>query len=78
MARIVIINPKFEASFWGLEHALELLGVKANVPVAALPLLAALTPVAHTVELIDENVEPMWSAAHGSPCRRTTSIRMQM
>src|SRR5688572_3105113 len=59
MARIVIINPKFEASFWGLEYALELLGVKANVPVAALPLLAALTPAAHTVKLIDENVEPI-------------------
>src|SRR3954447_11736666 len=59
MASVVIINPKFETSFWGLEHALDLLGVKANLPVGALPLLAALTPSEHRVELIDENVEPL-------------------
>ena len=59
MAKIVIINPKFEVSFWGIEYALELLGVRANVPVAALPLLAALTPDGHEVVLIDENVEPI-------------------
>jgi radical SAM superfamily enzyme YgiQ (UPF0313 family) len=56
MADIVLINPKFEASFWGLEYALGLLGVKANLPVAALPLLAALTPAEHRIELVDENV----------------------
>ena len=48
MADIVLINPKFEASYWGLEHALHLAGKKANMPVAALPLLAALTPPGHT------------------------------
>jgi hypothetical protein len=57
MAQVVLINPKFDPSFWGLEHALELLGVKASVPVAALPLLAALTPPQHPVILVDENVE---------------------
>ncbi len=59
MADIVLINPKFEASFWGLEYALNLLGVKANLPVAALPLLAALTPPEHRIELVDENVRPI-------------------
>jgi radical SAM superfamily enzyme YgiQ (UPF0313 family) len=59
MADIVIINPKFEISFWGLEHALPLMGKRANLPVAALPLLAALTPPDHRVTLIDENVEPI-------------------
>jgi hypothetical protein len=29
MAHIVIINPKFEASFWGLEHALRALAEAA-------------------------------------------------
>src|SRR4051812_17552140 len=57
MATIVLINPRFEPSFWGLEHALALLDVKANLPVAALPLLAALTPDGHAVTIIDENVE---------------------
>jgi radical SAM superfamily enzyme YgiQ (UPF0313 family) len=54
---IVLINPRFETSYWGLEHALPLLDAKANLPVACLPLLAALTPPAHEVVLVDENVE---------------------
>ena len=57
MADIVIINPRFEVSYWGMEHALPLMGKRANLPVACLPLLAALTPPEHTVTLIDENVE---------------------
>lgn len=59
MAEIAIVNPRFEVSFWGLEHALSLLGKKANLPVASLPLLAALTPNQHRVTLLDENVEPL-------------------
>ena len=59
MADIVLINPKFDVSYWGMEHALKLTGKKANLPVACLPLLAALTPPEHTITLIDENVEPI-------------------
>src|SRR3954453_866591 len=59
MADIVLINPRFEVSYWGLEHALPLVGKRANLPVACLPLLAALTPGEHTVPLIDENVEAL-------------------
>jgi radical SAM superfamily enzyme YgiQ (UPF0313 family) len=59
MADIVLINPRFEVSYWGLEHALPFLGKRANMPVACLPLLAALTPQEHTVTLIDENVEDL-------------------
>src|SRR5438132_10851194 len=59
MADIVVINPRFDVSYWGLEHALPLFGKLANLPVAALPLLAALTPPGHTVTLLDENVEPI-------------------
>jgi radical SAM superfamily enzyme YgiQ (UPF0313 family) len=59
MADIVLINPRFEPSYWGLEHALPSFGKRANMPVACLPLLAALTPDGHTVTLIDENVEAL-------------------
>src|SRR4051812_29184671 len=59
MAHIVLINPRFEASFWGMEHVLPLLGKRANMPVASLPLLAALTPAAHQVTLLDENVDAL-------------------
>jgi radical SAM superfamily enzyme YgiQ (UPF0313 family) len=57
MAEIVLINPRFEVSYWGLEHALPLLGKKCNLPTACLPLLAALTPDEHRVTIVDENVE---------------------
>jgi radical SAM superfamily enzyme YgiQ (UPF0313 family) len=59
MAEIVLINPRFEVSYWGLEHALPVLGKRANMPVACLPLLAALTPAGHSVTLLDENIEPI-------------------
>jgi radical SAM superfamily enzyme YgiQ (UPF0313 family) len=59
MADIVLINPRFEVSYWGLEHAMPFLGAKAILPVANLPLLAALTPPEHNVTLIDENIEPI-------------------
>jgi radical SAM superfamily enzyme YgiQ (UPF0313 family) len=57
LADIVLINPRFEVSFWGFEYALPLFRKRANVPVAALPLLAALTPPEDHVTIIDENVE---------------------
>jgi len=59
MADIVFINPRFEVSYWGMEHALPFMGKRANLPVACLPLLAALTPGEHTVTLMDENVEAL-------------------
>src|SRR6201994_580062 len=59
MADIVLINPQFQVSYWGLEHALPLLGKKCNLPTACLPLLAALTPAGHSVTIVDENVEPI-------------------
>src|ERR1700675_1024693 len=57
MADIVLINPRFEPSYWGLEHGLPMLGAKAVLPVACLPLLAALTPGEHEVTIFDENIE---------------------
>lgn len=57
MADIVLVNPRFEVSYWGFEHALGLFGKRANMPVASLPLLAALTPAKHQVVVVDENVE---------------------
>ena len=59
MADIVLVNPKFEVSYWGLEHALPFFGKRVNLPVACLPLIAALTPPEHSVSIVDENVEPL-------------------
>ncbi len=58
-ADIVLINPRFEPSYWGLEHALPLFGKRSAMAVASLPLLAALTPPEHRVTILDENVQPL-------------------
>ena len=59
MADIVLINPKFSPSYWGMNYALPFLGGKSVLPVINLPLLAALTPAGHDITIIDENVEPI-------------------
>ena len=41
------------------QMALGLLDVSANVPVSALPLIAALAPEGHTYTIMDENVEAL-------------------
>ncbi len=78
MADIVLINPRFEISYWGMEHALPLVGKRANLPVACLPLLAALTPGEHTVTLIDENVEPIdWERCERADIVGITGMSVQ-
>ena len=59
MARICLVNPRFKTSFWGLEHAMPILGKRSNMPVLALPVLAGLTPPGHEVALRDENVRDL-------------------
>jgi radical SAM superfamily enzyme YgiQ (UPF0313 family) len=59
MSDIVLLNPRFDVTFLGLEHALPLLHKKATMPVPSLPLLAALTPADDRVTIVDENVEPI-------------------
>src|SRR4030081_3558077 len=60
MVDMAVFNPGVATSLSGQEHALHLcakLGKRANMPVLALPLLAALTPAEHKITLIDENDE---------------------
>ena len=78
MADIVLINPRFEVSYWGMEYALPLLGKRANLPVACLPLLAALTPSEHTITIIDENVEPIdWERCERADIVGLTGMSVQ-
>jgi radical SAM superfamily enzyme YgiQ (UPF0313 family) len=78
MADIVLINPRFEVSYWGMEYALTFLGKRANLPVACLPLLAALTPREHTVTLMDENVEAIdWDRCERADIVGITGMSVQ-
>ena len=78
MADIVFINPRFEVSYWGMEYALPFIGKRANLPVACLPLLAALTSGEHTVTIIDENVEPIdWERCEKADIVGLTGMSVQ-
>jgi len=59
MTSITLVAPCFEPTFFGRDHQLALFGKKANMPVAALPTLAALTPPEYDVTLVDEAVEEL-------------------
>jgi len=59
MAEIVLIDPRFQLSYWGMERGLPFLGKQAVLPTACLPLLAALTPPEHRLTVMDENVQPL-------------------
>jgi len=54
------------------------MGKRSNMPVACLPLLAALTPPGHTVTLIDENVEAIdWARCARADIVGVTGMSVQ-
>ena len=78
MADIVIINPRFEPSYWGMDHALavhEQIGKSAG----GLPAAAGRShPAEHTVTLIDEMVEPIdWDRCARADIVGVTGLSVQ-
>jgi len=59
--RLLLINPRFEESFWSFRLALEkmLHGKRAMNPPLGLATLAALCPAGWSVEIVDENIESL-------------------
>lgn len=57
MKKIVLIQPQTPENFWTLHGFLQLMGKKGNIPPISLATLAALTPQAYDVEIIDENIQ---------------------
>ena len=59
--RLLLINPRFNESFWSFRWALKeiLPGKRAVNPPLGLATLAALCPPSWTVEIVDENIEPV-------------------
>ena len=58
-ADIVLVNPRFEASYWGLESASAPGQADGRCQSPAFPCFAALTPPPHRVRIVDENVTPI-------------------
>jgi radical SAM superfamily enzyme YgiQ (UPF0313 family) len=57
MAEIILINPRFDPTYWGLDYALPFFRKSALLPPLNLSLLAGLTPPEYSVSILDENVE---------------------
>ena len=78
MVDIVLINPRFSPSYWGMNYALPFLGAKSVLPVINLPLLAALTPAGHSITIIDENVEEIdWERCSRADVVGLTGMNVQ-
>lgn len=59
--RLLLVNPRFNESFWSFKWALErmLSGKRAMNPPLGLATLAALCPPDWSVEIVDENIESL-------------------
>jgi radical SAM superfamily enzyme YgiQ (UPF0313 family) len=64
--RLLLINPRFNESFWSFKWALDkmLSGKRAMNPPLGLATLAALCPPDWQVEIVDENIESLPLAPH--------------
>lgn len=58
---VLIINPKFPATYWSFKHAVGFLGKKAAFPPLGLLTVAAMLPESWTPRLVDTNVRALRS-----------------
>jgi radical SAM superfamily enzyme YgiQ (UPF0313 family) len=59
--KLLLINPKFDESFWSFRFAIDNIFVKEKAinPPLGLATVAALTPSSWQVSIVDENIEPI-------------------
>ena len=57
--KLLLVNPKFSESLWGFSSLERLVGVRYGFMPLALPTIAALTPQAWSIQVVDENIEPI-------------------
>ena len=57
--RLLFVYPDFEPTYWGMQHALPLVGRKAFMPPLGLMTIAAMTPARFEIRIVDMNCEPL-------------------
>ena len=57
--RLLFVYPDFEPTYWGMQHALPLVGRKSFMPPLGLMTIAALTPDRYDLRIVDMNCEPL-------------------
>jgi radical SAM superfamily enzyme YgiQ (UPF0313 family) len=60
--RLLFVYPDFEPTYWGMQHALPLVGRKAFMPPLGLMTIAAMTPPDYEIRIVDMNCEPLTDA----------------
>ena len=57
--RLLFVYPDFDPTYWGMQHALPLVGRKALMPPLGLMTIAAMTPEQYEVRIVDMNCEAL-------------------
>ncbi|MEZ4362841.1 MAG: B12-binding domain-containing radical SAM protein [Kofleriaceae bacterium] len=57
--KILLISPRFPVTYWGMQHALSIVGKRATIPPLGLLTVAALLPRQWALRLVDLNVQPL-------------------
>src|SRR5260370_14129494 len=52
---MLMVYQEFEASYWGMQHSLPLIGRKSLMPPLGLLTIAAMTPAQYEIRLVDLN-----------------------
>src|SRR6185295_7263471 len=57
--RLLFVYPDFDPTYWGMQHALPLVARKSLMPPLGLMTIAAMTPEAYEVRIVDMNCGPL-------------------
>ncbi|MBV8818221.1 MAG: B12-binding domain-containing radical SAM protein [Acidobacteriaceae bacterium] len=57
--RMLMVYPKFEASYWGMQYSLPIIRRKSLMPPLGLLTIAGLTPDTYEIRLVDMNTTPL-------------------
>jgi len=57
--KLLFVYPDFDATYWGMQYALPLVGRRSFMPPLGLMTIAAMTPPEYEVRIVDMNCEPL-------------------
>ncbi|MEZ4439297.1 MAG: B12-binding domain-containing radical SAM protein [Polyangiaceae bacterium] len=61
--KVLLVAPEFPVTYWGMQHAIAILGKRATLPPLGLITVAALLPPEWELSLVDLNIEPLTDEA---------------
>ena len=58
-SKLLFVYPDFDATYWGMQHALPRVGRKSFMPPLGLLTIAAMTPSEYDIRIVDMNCEAL-------------------